>query len=60
MTTSKNIVLKYNMKKLLTNLIPFIAKIVNKRIKQIKSRAIKKILSNKKIGFGRKASIVGK
>ena len=44
------------MKILLTNLIPFIAKIVNKRIKLIKSRAIKKILSNKKIGFGRKAS----
>ena len=42
MTTSKSIVLKYNMKKLLTNLIPVIAKIVNKRIKQIKSRAIKR------------------
>ena len=48
MTTSKSIVLKYNMKKLLTNLILFIAKIVNKRIKRI--------LSDKKIGFGRKAS----
>ena len=56
MAASKSIVLRYNMKKLSTNLIPFIAKIVNKRIKQIKSRAIKKILPNKKIGFARKAS----
>ena len=44
MTTSKSVVLKYKMKNLLTNLIPFIAKIVNKRIKQIKSHAIKKIV----------------
>ena len=56
MTTSKSIVLKYNMKKLLASLIPFIAKIVNKRIKQVKSCAIKKILPNKKIGFARKTS----
>ena len=44
------------MKKLMVNLIPFVAKIVNKRIKQIKSRVIKKILSNKKIGFGKKVT----
>ena len=56
MTTSKTIVLKCNMKKLMVNLIPFVAKIVNKRIKQIKSRVIKKILSNKKIGFGKKVT----
>ena len=56
MRTSKSIALKYNIKKLLTNSIPSVAKIVNKRIKQIKSRAIKKILSDKKIGLGRKAS----
>ena len=37
MTTSKSIESRYNMKKLLTNLIPFIAKTVKK---QIKSRAI--------------------
>ena len=56
MTTSERIVLKYNMKKLMTSLIPFVTKIVNKRIKQIKSRVIKRILSNKKIRFGKKAS----
>ena len=44
------------MKKLMVNLIPFVAKIVNKRIKQIKSRVIKKILSNKKIDFGKKVT----
>ena len=42
MTTSKSIVLKYNMKKLLTNLIPFIAKIVNKKIKKKKITCYKK------------------
>ena len=56
MTTSKTIALKYNMKKLMVNLIPFVAKIVNKRIKQIKSRVTKKILSNKKIGFSKKVT----
>ena len=56
MTTSKTIVLKYNMKKNMVNLIPFVAKIVNKRIKQIISCIIKKLLSKKQIGFGKKAS----
>ena len=40
----------------MVNLIPFVAKIVNKRIKQIKSRVIKKILFNKQIGFGKKVT----
>ena len=48
MKTSKSIVLKYNMKKLMTSLLLFVKKIVNKKIKQIKSCVIKKISPNEK------------
>ena len=48
MKTSKSIVLKYNMKNLMTSLIAILIKIVNKKIKQIKSRVMKNI-RNKKV-----------
>ena len=49
MKTTKIIVLKHNMKNLVISLIPMANKIVNKKIKQIKSRVMKKIRSNKKV-----------
>ena len=60
MKTIKSIVLKHNMKNLMTTLIPMVKKIVNKRIKQIKSRVMKKIQINKKVSnnkFSVKATI---
>ena len=47
MKTSKSVVLKYNMKNLMSKLLP-IEKKVNKKINKIKSRVIKKIQSIKK------------
>ena len=55
MKTSKSIVLKYNMKNLMSKLLPVIKEIVNKKINKIKwrvaqmIRSIKKIRSNKKV-----------
>ena len=48
MKTSKSIVLKRNMKNFMISLVPILKQIVNKKIKQIKSRFMKKIQSNKK------------
>ena len=44
----KSIVLKYNMKNLISKLLPIVKK-VNKKINKIKSRVMKKIWSNKKV-----------
>ena len=49
MKTTKSIVLKHNRKNLMTSLISMVKKIVNKKIKQIKSSVMKKIRSNKKV-----------
>ena len=49
MKTTKSIVLKHKMKNLMTSSIPMIKKIVNKKMKQIKSRVMKKIQSNRKV-----------
>ena len=46
---NKSIVLKHNMRYLMTSLIPMAKKIVNKKIKEIKSRVMKNIQSNKKV-----------
>ena len=47
MKTQKSIVLKRNMKKVLTSLFPMVKKMVNKKLNQIKSRIMKKIMPNK-------------
>ena len=49
MKRTKSIVLKHNMKNLMTSLIPMVKKIVNKKIKQVKSRVMKMIRANKKV-----------
>ena len=57
MKTTKSIVLKHNMKNLMTSSIPMIKKIVNKKMKQIKSRVMKKIQSNRKVS-NNKVSVI--
>ena len=42
----KSVVLKYNMKKLMSSLLPVVKKMINKRINQIKSGIMKKIRPN--------------
>ena len=49
MKIRKSIVLKRNMKNLMTSLLPMVKNIVNKKVNQIKSRIMQKIRSNKKI-----------
>ena len=47
MQTQKSIVLKCNMKKVLTSLLLMVKKMVNKKINQIKLDIIRKIIPNK-------------
>ena len=47
MKTQKTIVLKRNMKNLMTSLLLVVKKIINKKINQIKSDIMRKILPNK-------------
>ena len=47
MQTQKSIVLKRNMKKVLTSLLPMVKKMINNKINQIKSGIMRKIISNK-------------
>ena len=47
MKTQKSIVLKRNMKKVLTTLLPIAKKMIRNKINQIKSRIMQKIRSNK-------------
>ena len=42
----KSVVLKYNMKKLMTSLLPVVKKMINKRINQIKLGIMRKIRRN--------------
>ena len=42
----KSVVLKYNMKKLMTSLLPVVKKMINKRINQIKLGIMRKIRPN--------------
>ena len=46
MKTQKSIVLKHNMKNLMTSLLPMVKKMINKKINQIKSGIMRKILPN--------------
>ena len=55
MKTSKRILSKRNINNLMSSLIPIVKKIVNKKIKQIKSCVMKKIPSNKKVSKPTKA-----
>ena len=48
MKTKKSIVLKRNMKNLMTRLLPMVKKVVNKKINQIKSSIMQKIRPNKR------------
>ena len=56
MKTSKGIALKYNMKNLMTKLLPIVKKIVNKKVYKIKSRVMNKIRSIIGVGFNKKVS----
>ena len=47
MKIRKSIVLKCNMKNLMTSLLPMVKKILNKKINQVKSRIMQKVQSNK-------------
>ena len=47
MKTQKSIVLKPNMKNLITSLLPVVKKMINKKVNQIKSSIMRKILPNK-------------
>ena len=47
MKTQKSIVLKPNMKNLITSLLPVVKKMINKKVNQIKSGIMRKILPNK-------------
>ena len=47
MQTQKSIVLKRNMKKVLTSLLPMVKKKINNKINQIKSSIMRKIIPNK-------------
>ena len=47
MKTKKSIVLKRNMKNLMTSLLPMVKKMVNKKINQIKLDIMRKIIPNK-------------
>ena len=46
MKTQKSIVLKPNMKNLMTSLLPVVKKMINKKMNQIKSGIMRKILPN--------------
>ena len=48
MKTKKGIVLKHNMKNVMTNLLPMVKKMVNKKINQIKLSIMQKIRPNKR------------
>ena len=48
MKTKKSIVLKRNMKNLMTRLLPMVKKVVNKKINKIKSSIMQKIRPNKR------------
>ena len=47
MKNQKSIVLKPNMKNLITSLLPVVKKMINKKVNQIKSSIMRKILPNK-------------
>ena len=47
MKTQKSIVLKPNMKNLITSLLLVVKKMINKKVNQIKSGIMRKILPNK-------------
>ena len=47
MKTQKSVVLKRNMKNLMTSLLPVVKKMINKKINQMKSGIMRKILPNK-------------
>ena len=47
MKTQKSIVLKRNFKNLMTILLPIAKKVISNQINKIKSRIMRKILSNK-------------
>ena len=44
--TQRRVVLKLNMKNLMTSLLPMVKKLINNKINQIKSGIMKKIRSN--------------
>ena len=46
MQTQKSIVLMQNMKKMMTSLLPVVKKMINKKINQIKSGIMRKIMPN--------------
>ena len=56
MKTSESILLKYNMKNLMSKVLPIVKKIVNKKINKIKSHVMQKIRSIKKVGSNKKVS----
>ena len=56
MKTKKSIVLKRNMKNLMTSLLPMVKKMVNKKINQIKSSIMQKIQPNKRRNTLKKVS----
>ena len=45
--TQKSVVLKQNMKILMTSLLPVVKKVINEKINQIKSSIIRKMILNK-------------
>ena len=47
MKTQKSIILKRNMKNLMTSLLPVVKKMINEKINQIKLGIMRKILPNK-------------
>ena len=47
MKTQKSIVLKSNMKNLMTSLLPMVKKMINNNINQIKLSIMRKIIPNK-------------
>ena len=47
MQTQKSVVLKQNLKNVMISLLPIIKRVVNKKINQIKSGIMKKIMPNK-------------
>ena len=57
MKTRKSIVLKRNMKNLMTSLLPMVKKIVNKKINQIKLLIMQKIQRNKRRTTSKRVSL---
>ena len=57
MNIRKSIVLKRNMKNLMTSLLPMVKKIVNKKINQIKLSIIQKIKRNKRRNTSKRVSL---